>query len=257
VDFSCDACGAAYFVPDEKVPSRGFKVRCKGCEHLIVVRISSPRPAAERGGAAAPTPPPVSPPALDDEPELHWVAAGTGSFGLEVAAPPPAHRPEPMPAAEPAPDWNPLHHGEPMPAWEPGGRPAEESAARAAPVAEPAPKAEKVPEPERGAAPPPIPPPPPAETGPALGDELPAALAAMPSPEIPALKEPQPLPDLLPTEEPPPLPVVPLPHHLPSLLEGSDPAQHQYDRDRDRQPETKAERQPTGRQRAGGPSLGH
>lgn len=211
MDFSCDACGAAYFVPDEKVPARGFKVRCKGCEHLIVVRIAAPRPAAERGAAAAPTPPPVSPPALDDEPELHWVAAGTGSFGLEVAAPPPAHRPEPMPAAEPAPDWNPIPHGEPMPAWEPGARPAGESAARAAPVAEPAPKAEVVPEPGPGTAPPPIPPPLPAETEPALGDELPAALAAMPSPEIPALREPQPLPDLLPAEEPPALPPPPAP----------------------------------------------
>ena len=57
--FSCDACGAQYMIADEKVGSKGVKVKCKKCEHMIIVR-----PAAA-GDADTSTPPPGS---ADDAP---------------------------------------------------------------------------------------------------------------------------------------------------------------------------------------------
>ncbi|MBX2812063.1 MAG: zinc-ribbon domain-containing protein [Myxococcales bacterium] len=38
--FSCDACGAQYQISDEKLGVRGVKVRCKRCEHMLIVRPS-------------------------------------------------------------------------------------------------------------------------------------------------------------------------------------------------------------------------
>ena len=35
---TCDSCGAKYQVADEKVKNKVFKIRCKRCEHVIVVR---------------------------------------------------------------------------------------------------------------------------------------------------------------------------------------------------------------------------
>lgn len=41
--FSCDQCHAQYMIADEKLGERGAKVRCKKCEHIIIVR-----PAAQQ-----------------------------------------------------------------------------------------------------------------------------------------------------------------------------------------------------------------
>src|ERR1051326_1406637 len=50
----CDACQAKYSISDDKVQGKVFKIRCKKCSNIIVVR----------GGAqaveAAPTPEPAS-----------------------------------------------------------------------------------------------------------------------------------------------------------------------------------------------------
>jgi len=49
----CDACQAKYSIADEKVQGKAFKIRCKKCNHIIVVRSSSERAV----GAAAETKP--------------------------------------------------------------------------------------------------------------------------------------------------------------------------------------------------------
>ncbi len=46
----CDACGAKYSIADEKVAGKVFKIRCKKCSNIIVVRGSS----GEEAAAAAP-----------------------------------------------------------------------------------------------------------------------------------------------------------------------------------------------------------
>jgi predicted Zn finger-like uncharacterized protein len=47
----CDACQAKYSIADEKVQGKAFKIRCKKCSHIIVVRIGGERAA---GVAAEP-----------------------------------------------------------------------------------------------------------------------------------------------------------------------------------------------------------
>jgi predicted Zn finger-like uncharacterized protein len=46
----CEACQAKYSISDDKVRGRAFKIRCKKCSHIIVVR------AADGGSGAAPLP---------------------------------------------------------------------------------------------------------------------------------------------------------------------------------------------------------
>jgi predicted Zn finger-like uncharacterized protein len=46
----CDACQAKYSIADEKVQGKAFKIRCKKCGHIIVVK------SGERAAAAAPAP---------------------------------------------------------------------------------------------------------------------------------------------------------------------------------------------------------
>ena len=42
----CDNCATKYSIADEKVRGKVFKIRCKKCSHIIVVR------GAECGGAS-------------------------------------------------------------------------------------------------------------------------------------------------------------------------------------------------------------
>jgi predicted Zn finger-like uncharacterized protein len=44
---TCDNCGAKYSIADEKVKGKVFKIRCKKCSHIVVVRGTS---AADSGG---------------------------------------------------------------------------------------------------------------------------------------------------------------------------------------------------------------
>lgn len=46
--FECDSCHAQYMIADEKVGKRGVKVKCKKCQHVIIVR-----PAKNADKAAA------------------------------------------------------------------------------------------------------------------------------------------------------------------------------------------------------------
>jgi TolA protein len=63
VKFSCDRCGKKYATADNPAPGRVYKLKCKACGHLIVVKASA-------GGAAEPhhepsaVPPPLPPPEI-------------------------------------------------------------------------------------------------------------------------------------------------------------------------------------------------
>ncbi len=50
----CDSCGAKYSIADEKVAGKVFKIRCKKCQNIIVVRGNKPedQPAADPALAA-------------------------------------------------------------------------------------------------------------------------------------------------------------------------------------------------------------
>ncbi len=52
--FECDNCGASYKIADEKVGERGVKVRCKKCEHVIIVRPLDAGAEAEQTTAGEP-----------------------------------------------------------------------------------------------------------------------------------------------------------------------------------------------------------
>lgn len=69
MNFACDRCAKRYTLDDDKVPTRGFRLTCKQCGHVIVVR---------------PMPPPLPPPQLPSR--------------SVAAAPAPAPTPAPVPA---------------------------------------------------------------------------------------------------------------------------------------------------------------
>src|ERR1700759_5494720 len=49
----CGSCQAKYSIADEKVAGKVFKIRCKRCGEVIVVRGDQDSPDAAGGGAAA------------------------------------------------------------------------------------------------------------------------------------------------------------------------------------------------------------
>jgi predicted Zn finger-like uncharacterized protein len=50
----CDSCGTKYSIADDKVRGKVFKIRCKKCSHIIVVRGTNEAAAAAAPAAAAP-----------------------------------------------------------------------------------------------------------------------------------------------------------------------------------------------------------
>lgn len=49
----CDSCGAKYSIADEKVQGKVFKIRCKKCSNVIVVKGSAEAEAADDAGGSA------------------------------------------------------------------------------------------------------------------------------------------------------------------------------------------------------------
>ena len=49
----CDACQAKYSIADEKVQGKAFKIRCKKCGHIIVVKTNVAAAASAPGASAA------------------------------------------------------------------------------------------------------------------------------------------------------------------------------------------------------------
>lgn len=71
----CDKCGAKYSIADEKVRGKTFKIRCKKCTNVIIVRdAASGASAAAATAAAAAAPEPTEP--------LNWhIAIGGETIG--------------------------------------------------------------------------------------------------------------------------------------------------------------------------------
>ena len=80
----CDECGAKYSIADEKVRGKVFKIRCKKCQNVIVVR-GTEQPSAEGGhallhaGEGAPAPA-VTPSPSEPEP-IWYVVIGRDQVG--------------------------------------------------------------------------------------------------------------------------------------------------------------------------------
>ncbi|ABC82791.1 zinc-ribbon domain-containing protein [Anaeromyxobacter dehalogenans] len=97
--FSCDRCGKRYATADTPIPGRVYKLKCRACGHVIVLKgpaadapASAPPP---RRAAVAPAPPPAPTP-------VPTVTA------VEIPPQPPADpAPEPLPPLE-APPLEPL-----------------------------------------------------------------------------------------------------------------------------------------------------
>ncbi len=56
----CDSCGTKYSISDDKVRGKVFKIRCKKCSHIIVVRGTNETAAAAPSPAATPAVAPVA-----------------------------------------------------------------------------------------------------------------------------------------------------------------------------------------------------
>jgi predicted Zn finger-like uncharacterized protein len=52
----CDACQAKYSIADDKIQGRAFKIRCKKCNHIIVVKLGETGAAGTSGASAADKP---------------------------------------------------------------------------------------------------------------------------------------------------------------------------------------------------------
>src|SRR5580704_15414201 len=50
----CDSCGTKYSISDDKVRGKVFKIRCKKCSHIIVVRGTNEAAAVAPSPAATP-----------------------------------------------------------------------------------------------------------------------------------------------------------------------------------------------------------
>jgi hypothetical protein len=104
VKFSCERCGKKYATAESPAPGRVYKIRCKACGHLIVVKASAGTPAAPTtelrpptsGGMPAVdlTAPPAPEPEVAPPPPLPDIQ-------LEVGAPEPASPSNGAPAGAP------------------------------------------------------------------------------------------------------------------------------------------------------------
>jgi predicted Zn finger-like uncharacterized protein len=82
--FECPSCGKKYSLPDEKVPAgKDFKVKCKKCGEIIVLRAPDPAEAAQEQAA----PPPAEQPAAEQQSAFAPPAEQPSAFA------PPAEQP--------------------------------------------------------------------------------------------------------------------------------------------------------------------
>ena len=49
----CDACQAKYSIADDKIQGKAFKIRCKKCSHIIVVKPGGEGATASSSASAA------------------------------------------------------------------------------------------------------------------------------------------------------------------------------------------------------------
>jgi predicted Zn finger-like uncharacterized protein len=98
VNFSCGNCGRAYVVADDKVRGRSFKVKCRACGHLIVVKASGVQTAPD---SAAPAPDLAA--TVARPPEEAAPATTPSAATTELVARPPPRPPFAAPPPPPEP----------------------------------------------------------------------------------------------------------------------------------------------------------
>jgi DNA-directed RNA polymerase subunit RPC12/RpoP len=86
VKFSCEGCGKKYATAEAPAPGRVYKIRCKACGHLMIVKAPQPPSAVE--AAPAPAPPP------ERAPEAAPGPAGYVDLFADAPAPEPEKPPE-------------------------------------------------------------------------------------------------------------------------------------------------------------------
>jgi predicted Zn finger-like uncharacterized protein len=76
----CDACQAKYSIADEKIQGKAFKIRCKKCNHIIVVKNTGEGAVPASAGAEKQKPAPAAPsaaaPPAADQAVWHVVVDG-------------------------------------------------------------------------------------------------------------------------------------------------------------------------------------
>jgi len=105
VKFVCDRCGKKYATAEEPSPGRVYKLKCKACGNLIVVKASAGGttvPVSAAPGPEAPPPPSAGTPFGTDLPHPQ----ATSDADLGVAPPPIPSTPPPIPP--PTPEHNPF-----------------------------------------------------------------------------------------------------------------------------------------------------
>jgi hypothetical protein len=88
VVFSCERCGRRYSVPDEKIQGRSFRVTCRGCGNVIVVRSTTGRATAPAQRPHEPVAASARPPPLPATDGARHDAPPPGSGRADAAAPP-------------------------------------------------------------------------------------------------------------------------------------------------------------------------
>ncbi len=91
--FECDACHAQYMIADEKVGKRGVKVKCKKCQHVIIVRPNKSADKAAKDGDKASERAAVEEERVADRDEAGSGELDDGRTELSVSAPSPAPPP--------------------------------------------------------------------------------------------------------------------------------------------------------------------
>jgi hypothetical protein len=90
VKFSCERCGKKYATAETPAPGRVYKIKCKACGHLIVVKASAGGPATastEMRPPSLPGIPAVDPASLSPRPEPHPAATPEIQLAIEPLAP--------------------------------------------------------------------------------------------------------------------------------------------------------------------------
>jgi DNA-directed RNA polymerase subunit RPC12/RpoP len=93
VRFTCERCGKKYATAEDPAPGRVYKLKCKACGHLIVVKVSASSPAPASASAPVVAPPPIpAPPGVEAAAAVE-PPPSTGSIGIEIGTPEPASIP--------------------------------------------------------------------------------------------------------------------------------------------------------------------
>jgi predicted Zn finger-like uncharacterized protein len=101
----CDACQAKYSIADDKIQGKAFKIRCKKCNHIIVVKVGADGAASSSTSSAPST----------DKPRAtgsHAASRASASHAVSAAA---ARSPSPATAPAQAPEqavWHVVVDGE-------------------------------------------------------------------------------------------------------------------------------------------------